>query len=271
MNTESRGFSNKKISLKNSKGRKRFRKQVIVGDWNPEELKEIAILGGEKIHLMQNSQAERIREKTYKSYSDDLISARMMLISALSYLMTVRADSPGKTNLKIGQILQQIVIFYQGETCTERAITEGQYIKSSALVKQEIEILARITEINEGQEKEGRTPNVSRLSKNLREQYGDMNGIAHVAKVEYLDLFSSIDKGDYRGVAFQPIFNAGIARCLYELHMYIFYFITLEGISVFEQLYPEDHELLVPPFRTMKLVTDLFNKEDFFSDKLTSD
>lgn len=192
----------------------------------------------------------------------------MILISALSYLMTERANTPGETSYKIGQILQQVAIFYQGERLTEKAISEGQYIKASALVKQELEILARISEIKEGQEKEGKTPQISYLSKDLRKQYGDINDIAHMAKIGYLDLFSSIEKDGFRGVAFHPVLHAGVARCLYETHVYIFYKITLEQILISEQLYPDDLELMIPSHRTMELVADLFKKENFFSGEL---
>jgi hypothetical protein len=262
---KSRGFGGYKISQKKSKTQRQIQKRVIIGDWDPDILKEIAISGGEKISSAWDSQAKEIRKKTCESYGKDLMSARMILISVLSYLMSERAGIPGKTNHKVGQILQQVAIFYQGETYTEKAISEGQYIKASALIKQELEMLARIVEIKEGQEKEGKTPKISCLSKHLREQYGDMNDIAHIAKTGYLDLFSSIDKGSFRGVAFQPIFHAGVARCLYETHVYIFYNITLEQISISEQLYPDDSELIIPPCRTMELVTNLFKKEGFFS------
>lgn len=261
----SKGFGGKKVSQEKSKKRRQIQKQITIGDWNPERLKEIAVSGGEKICSSWDFQAKEIRKKSRESYGKDLISARMMLISALSYLMIEREGIPGKTNHKIGQILQQVAIFYQGEAYTEKAISEGQYIKASALVKQELEMLARITEINEGKEKDGKTPRISSLPREFREQYGDMNDIAHVAKIGYLDLFSSIDKGSFRGVAFQPVFHAGVARCLYEAHVYIFHNITLVGISISEQLYPEDFELVIPPSRTIELVTDSFKKEGFFS------
>lgn len=238
-----------------------------MSDWDPEKLKEIAVSSGEKICSGWDFQAKEIREKSYESYGKDLISARMMLISALSYLMIVREGIPGETNHKIGQMLQQVAIFYQGEIYTEKTISEGQYIKASALVKQELEILARIAEIDEGEEKDGKTPRISSLPREFREQYGDMNDIAHVAKIGYLDLFSSIDKSNFRGVSFQPVFHAGVARCLYETHVYVFYYVTLTGISIFEQLYPKDSEVTIPPSRTLELVTDLFKKEGFFSGK----
>lgn len=261
---KSRGFGGKKFKVRRQNQKQ---KQVIVGDWDPNILKEIAISGGEKICSAWDLQAQEIRKKSHNSYGKDLREARMMLISALSYLMIEREGIPGITNQKIGQILQQVAIFYQGETYTEKAISEGQYIKASALVKQELEILARIAEIEKGQEKDGSTPKVKHLSTDLRKQYGDMNDIAHIAKIGYLDLFSSIDKNSFRGVAFQPIFHAGVARCLYETHIYIFYNIVLQQISISEQLYPGDSELIVPPCRTMELVTGLFKKDGFFSGK----
>ncbi len=263
----SKGFGGKKNSQKKSKTRRQTQKQIVIGDWDPDVLKEIAVSGGKKICSAWDLQAKEIRKESHEFYGEDLVSARMMLISALSYLMIERANIPGETSYKTGQILQQVVIFYQGETYTEKAISEGQYIKASALVKQEIEILARISEIKKEQERDGSTPKVKHLSADLRKQYGDMNDIAHIAKTGYLDLFTSIDKGSFRGVAFQPVFHAGVARCLYETHVYLFCNITLEQISIAEQLYPNDFELIIPPYRTIKLVADLFKKDGFFSSK----
>lgn len=261
---KSRGFGENNFQNK-SRIKRQACKRTNTDNWDPEILKEIAVSGGEKICLGWDMQAKEIRKKSHESYKKDLISARMMLISALSYLIIERADIPGETNHKIGQVLQQVAIFYQGETYTEKAISEGQYIKAGALIKQELEILARISEIKEGKEKDGKTPKLNHLSRSLREQYGDMNDIAHIAKIGYLNLFSSIERDDIRGVTFQPLFHAGVARCLYETHIYTFYNIVLEQISISEQLYPDDSELIIPPYRTIELVTALFKKDGFFS------
>lgn len=233
---------------------------------NTESLKRKGIQGGNRISLAWKKQAQEIREKSKRAYGNFLIEARLLMITALADLQVVREGIPGKTNKKLGEILQLTTIFWQGQFCTEQLISEGQYIKACAVLKQEIEIITRIAEVKKGVAKDGRTPNAKYAPSMLHLHYGDMNDIAHISKSAWLDTLTSIDNTTFRAVAIQPIFHEGISRKLYEIHLSIFYNVLLEEIELFQQLYPDDNDVVLPACKLLKLVNELLAKSGFTSD-----
>jgi len=254
-----KGFGKKEEFQKQLKNLKKIEKNLE----DLESLKRKGIHFGNVISLAWTTQAQEIRGKSEKVYGNPLITARLLMITALADLQSFRVGIPGKTNENLGEILRLIVIFWQGQFCTEQMISEGQYIKASAVIKQEIEIIARIAEIKQGVAKDGDTPNVKHAPSMLKLHYGDMNNIAHISKPAMLDALTSIDKGIFRGVSIQPIFHEGISKNLYEIHLIIFYNITLEAIELFQQLYPDDMELVLPAYKLLMVVEELLAKSGF--------
>lgn len=256
-----KGFCKKEQSKKQLKKFKRLEKYLE----DTESLKNKGIRGGNTISSSWKIQAQEIRNKSEKAYGNFLIEARLLMITALADLQIIRAGIPGKTNEKLGEILQLTTIFWQGQFCTEQMIAEGQYIKASAVIKQDIEIITRIAEIKKGIAKNGKTPNVKHAPSMLNLHYGDMNDIAHVSKSAWLDTLTSIDKGTFRAVSIQPIFHEGISKNLYGIYLSIFYNILLEEIELFQQLYPDNTDIVLPACKLLKLVDELFAKSGFTS------
>ena len=91
----------------------------------------------------------------------------------------------------------------------------------------------------------------------LNLHYGDMNDIAHISKSIILDALTSIDKGSFRAVSIQPTFHEEMSNHLYKLHLNIFYNIILEAIELFQQLYPDDMELVLPAYKLLTVVAGI--------------
>jgi len=261
-----KGFSKKEGFQKQLRKLKKIEKNLE----DVESLTQKGIYFGNVVSSAWITQAQEIREKTEQIYGHSLITARLLMITALADLQSFRVGMPGKTNEELGEILRLIVIFWQGQFCTEQLISEGQYIKASAVIKQEIEIITRIAEIKQGVAKDGKTPNVKYAPSMLNLHYGDMNDIAHISKPTMLDTLTSIDKGTFRGVSIQPIFHEGISKNLYEIHLSIFYNIILEAIELFQQLYPEDMELVLPAYKLLVVVEGIFAESGFTSNSSSS-
>jgi hypothetical protein len=254
-----KGFGKKEEFQRKQKKINKLKKNLE----DSESLMRKGIVFGNKICSDWTKQAQEIRLKSEEAYGRLLIEARLLMITALADLQIFRAGIPGKTNERLGENLRLITIFWQGQFYTEKLISEGEYIKASAAIKQEIEIITRIAEINKGVAKDGKTPNVKYAPSMLNLHYGDMNDIAHISKPSMLDTLTSVDKGSFRGVSIQPIFHKEIAKNLYEIHLSIFYNIVLEAIELFQQLYPDDMELVLPAYKLLTIVKELIAKSGF--------
>lgn len=256
-----KGFCKKEASKKQLKKYKNLAK--ILED--TESLKRNGINGGNRIISIWNKNAQKIREKSEKIYGVHLIESRLLMIAALADLQFVRAGIPGKTDEELGKILQLTTIFWQGQFCTEQMISEGQYIKAATVIKQDIEIVTRIIQIKQGVAKDGKTPNVKYAPSMLHLHYADMNDIAHVSKPILLNTLTSITEETFTAVSIMPIFHEGISKNLYEIHLSVFYNIIVETIDLFQKLYPEDTDIVLPACKILTLVGELLAKSGFTS------
>jgi hypothetical protein len=224
-----------------------------------DSFKQTVIESGNRICSKWVKQSEEIRLKSEKAYGGLLIEARLIMVVALAYLVNYKEGIPGKTNEQLGEILRLIAIFWQSQFDTERLISEGQYVKASAVIKQDLEIRTRIIEIKKGVAKVGTKPNVKHVPM-LGQHYGDLNNIAHISKPFILDPLTIIDKSNFSGVGLEPIFHEGFAKHFYELYLFIFYEITVEAIELFQELYPDDFDFVLPACNLVKMANDLIAK-----------
>ncbi len=251
-----KGFGKK---VENQKKLKKINK-IIKDLEDAKALKEKAISFGKQISYDWMKQSQEIRLQSEKEYGSILIESRLLMVTALADLLVFKAGVPGNTNEQLGNILQLVTIFWQGQFYTGKVISEGQYVQASAAIKQEIEIIARINEIKKGVAQDGKTPNVKYAPPMFNLHYGDMNNIAHICKPSVLDVLTSVDAGTFKGVSIKPIFNPGIAKNFYEIHLIIFYNIIVESIELFQKLYPDDLELVLPACEILKIIVDYLQK-----------
>jgi len=189
----------------------------------------------------------QIREKSKIEYGSDLIYARLNLMAIAHYLLGCKSMVPGSVDEDISNKLLLISIFYQGTNYIEDLISEGQYIKACAAIKQDYELLARINAINTGNDKPGKVPNITNLPEEVRPLYGDLNKIAHISKSEILDtiVHHSID-GEALGISPFCKFIPDLAKSLYELHLFTLVNIVREHINLFKVMYDDWKECIDP-------------------------
>lgn len=128
------GKNQQKKNLKISK--------VVKTVHDPVELIQSAEKYQQLMERMWTDNAREIREKAEKEYGAELIKARSLILFALFDLMHFKAGIPGNTNDFIGERLVLISNFAQGQLATEKLISEGQHIKASAALKQDIPLLS---------------------------------------------------------------------------------------------------------------------------------
>ncbi len=122
-------------------------------------------------------------------------------------------------------------------------ISEGQYIKAAAAMKQDYELLARLGEIAAKSHKYGKTPNVKYAPPGTQWLYGELNDVAHIAKSDLLqNLVAQKVEGAMVGVSPVPHFVPEVARNLYEFHVYLLREMCRELFAVQFDLYDSYNE-----------------------------
>ncbi|GAX45532.1 hypothetical protein NIES4075_65530 [Tolypothrix sp. NIES-4075] len=225
------------------------------------ELIQIAEMHQQFMQELCIENARKIRDEAEKEYGIELIKARSLILCALFDLIHFKAGLPGNTNDNISERLVLISNFAQGQFVTEKLISEGQHVKASAALKQDIEIVTRLYEIKKGVSKLGKTPNVKYAPGNLKGHYGDMNDISHISKAYILDNISGVSiSEEIRAVSITPLFHAEATKKLYELHINLCYLITLEATELFKEMYGDDEEMFLPASNILNTAIELLQK-----------
>lgn len=207
----------------------------------------------------------QIREKSKAEYGTDLLDARLNLMAIAHYLLGCKSMKPGDVDANSSNKLLLIAVFYQGTNYIEDLISEGQYIKACAAIKQDYELLARINAINNSIDRPGEVPNIKNLPSEVRPLYGDLNKIAHISESESLNslMYHSV-KDDVVGISPFCNFIPEMAKALYELHLFTLVNIVREHIKLMESMY-EDGKEIIRPIQKYFIVAIEYLKKGGFS------
>lgn len=127
----------------------------------------------------------------------------------------------------------------QSSTIVERLISGGFYWASSAMLRQHMEALARIVEIRSGNSgTEKRTPNVRVLPFRLKQNYGRLSELCHVAGGELLRDFALTSEGEEYASAL-PVYNDEWSRNLFSVHISHMMVLSIEIYLLHKELYPD--------------------------------
>jgi hypothetical protein len=210
---------------------------------------------------------EKIREQSKTAYSQALLDARLLLFGACTLLLRSYSAVPGKTNQSISDRLTLIALALQGASATETMISEGQYTKAAAALKQDMEILVRIHETLAGVAQPGGTPQVKYFpAAGARRFYGELNDVAHPSNIDRLRQLLSIAEpaGGVTGVSPVPDFIPQLAVSLYQLHVYFLFGSSWELIKVMAEMYGADSEPIQKATRLVSYVGDLLESAGNF-------
>lgn len=184
---------------------------------------------------------EVIRKKSRETYGNDLLDSRLIMTSIIYILFEIKEGLEGKTSESISRRIHLIASYVQGIDITESSISEAQYMKATAIEKQNYEILTRIVEVKTGVAKEGQTPQVKNMPDKFRKAYGDLNKIAHPSNSGVIEkLVTKITNDNSNGVSYIPSFNKELSKTMYELHLIIMYNIILESIELLIEMYGDN-------------------------------
>lgn len=191
-----------------------------------------------------------IRDKSKSKYRHQCLDARLQLLSISAHLLDQKHGVPGNTSETISERLTLVMVFLQGVSATEDLISEGQYIKASAALKQDFELITRMAEVKHNASKQGKVPNVKFAPKGSQQYYGQLNDIAHPSNLFILQaLLNQYQDGDARGISSVPIFVEETALALYELHVWLLFEAVREHVLLTIEMYGEDEPALKDIYR----------------------
>ncbi|MBN8609155.1 MAG: hypothetical protein J0L92_01120 [Deltaproteobacteria bacterium] len=186
-----------------------------------------------------------IRTLSEDAYGQPLQIARIGALSGLVHLISAPPPIKVQRSASIGQRLLLIGGFAQGVAVTERLISEGQYLKATAALKQDYEFVAALGTTVRGTSKRGKPPHAKGVPSGASWIYGKLNEIAHPSKMEVLAaVLETWDAGGVRGLSPVPEFKRDTAVALYEVHVFLLLAVLVATINLFRETHPDDHELL---------------------------
>jgi len=207
---------------------------------------------------------QSVRERSKVAYGSDLLDARMCLMAALSMSLDAKNGVPGKTNEGTSHRLVLLTTFIQGIPAAETLISEGQYAKAAAVLKQDYEILARLKEVEDGVAQAGRTPNARYAPEGSQRIYGELNRVAHPSNQDVLnELLDHFHSGEIKGISPQPVFQENAARGLYEVHVFTLLHAVREHLKLQVEMYPDDVAAFESAIRFFMMATGFVEKAGF--------
>lgn len=162
-------------------------------------------------------------------------------VGLLARTMLCKAGQKGAATPELGHKITLIATYFQGCATTERLIAEGQYAKAAAALKQDLEILTRISEIDAGAAQVGKTPHMRHAPEGSARIYGDLNKVAHPFNEGLLHRhLEQIATDGIRGVSPFPIFREQTILNEFKLHCWICYSFCHASVFVLLQNYGEN-------------------------------
>jgi hypothetical protein len=208
-------------------------------DMDVKDPSALILVGALEMEGAIEGAGERIRDLSKAAYGD-LVDVRLLAMAVLSWCLSNRARDPGSTNESVSHRITLISAFIQGQGLVERAISEGLYVRAAALLKQDVELLARIGEVKQEAAKDGITPNV-KFAQGAGRLYGELNKVAHISVQSLLTLLiPPLAQGEAIGPSPIPSFQGETARELYGLHAFLCCRVALDALEVHQKLYDEE-------------------------------
>lgn len=160
------------------------------------------------------------RDEAEAAYGSAAIECRKMALSLLTVCVDYLNDRVQDADFDEHLVYYHacIAAFIQGASVSERLISEAQYVKAAAVLKQDYELLTRIHEAVSKSLIEGRQPNVKRAPAGSQLFYGELNRTAHPADLDALVSVLSYRTG---GLAIPPVFVKQTAIKYFKLHVWI--------------------------------------------------
>jgi hypothetical protein len=188
--------------------------------------------------------AERIREKSEAAYPESLTQARIDVLAFIMVILQVRQGIPGVVRTDLAARITLVCAFLHGISHTETTISEGQYVKAAAALKQDMEILMRLEATAKGEAAPKENPHPKYLPESGR-LYGKLNDVAHPSNVDLLEalMIRRAVSEEAAGTSPFPRFVESNAIELYEVHVWCLLRLAQHLMTLMADLYGSELDL----------------------------
>lgn len=191
-----------------------------------------------------------------------LWDAYIIIGNVLSSLISQGTEDPVTVSESASQRISLTVNLLQSTTIIEQTISSGYYWAASALLRQHMEALARITHIRNGKSAiDSRPPNVRVLPFNLASNYGRLSELAHVSSGELLSDFA-LSSSSKEIATYAPTYRAEWSRHLLHVHVAHMVVLAIEIHALHQELYPM--KTLINPNSRLQEVATILIEEGFW-------
>lgn len=191
-----------------------------------ERHKQALIEPAATLYAVQKVYGDQAKAKSMAAYGR-LIDAHMLATGVLaSGLLRINGAviEGDQTAFERDALFAAFVIGL--EPC-ERAIAEARYLQAHAMLRQELEILARLKAVGANRRTPNGSPNVAALEQSLGRLYGGLSAAAHVSRHDIVQSATAWvgEMDDLPGptnmTRYFPETDEGLARRSYALHIYM--------------------------------------------------
>lgn len=194
----------------------------------------------------QRRHRAQIRDQSQATNKNLIEAHRLALSAVISYRQRIQGIPYDALDDSIRQRSFLVAQFLQGTEITESAISDGLYAVAANLLKQELETIVAIDEIQAGRRRDGRTPNMQNAQNKLKHMYDELNDVAHPSKSDIVELVSSRSGEETYGPSQIPQFRRELYEWLYGRHalllLYLLYRMKPLFLEVFEVDLNEEEE-----------------------------
>lgn len=238
----------------------------ITGEQYKKYVQEIRdfLLDQSLINEKYNLKGAETKLKTKDLLVDELIEPFKLNASIIQYIVYSSANKIGGQNEGHYYRMQLIAAYIQGLFVSYNLYSEGSYLKATAVLKQDYEIMVRLNEIYKSRDKYGKTPNAQNGPKGLGILYGYLNDIAHIAKDDILEQL--VTYTDDKQSGFSPVkkMNKKYLFDLFRIDCTIKFEILRQTLILHLELFGED-DIYRRALAYYNLLIDIYTESKFLS------
>lgn len=168
----------------------------------------------DKIKEQYTHKGVQTKNESLDFFGNNVIQPLTLCDSTILFLIFSLAEKKSASDKKQIQKMQLLTAYLQGIDISTNLILEGNYIKASATLKQDFEIIVRLNEIHNNKAKDGRTPNAQNGPVTYKEMYGYLNDLAHISKDSIMNFALKHKTKNSNGVSPVKKINKSIAHRL---------------------------------------------------------
>lgn len=206
---------------------------------------ETLIFGATKLRELQVDAGYEIHEQSRGNFGE-LLTAHMLAVGVIA-----TAVNQGRERSEIGNDVQQqialISSFIQGINIVDYSISEGYYIQAIALIRQELETIVEIEELNKGNTAASETLKVAHVPWSLVKLYGDLSNVDHNAVHNMLENILAPDSTELQEDTAQLLmvqkYNEQRSWRLFGLHVSLLILLAIHIHEYYETIHGEGQGL----------------------------